>query len=260
MVWFKVDDKFHDHPKVRRLGKDALAAVGLWTTCGSWAADNTTDGFIPKLIASRYDVRGRLASKLVDVGLWSRVDHGDEPGYQFHQWDEYQPTAASIEADRQEWRDKKAAQRKGKGKKSPGDTRGTPQGTPPKSPQGNLQGSPAGFPDPVPVPFSGHPGEEGSPFLGARENAPPPPKCQAHINHNGDPGPCRACGDARRANQAWHADQETRRLELAAALDAARTDPRLRCEHGTDAGRYVRPDTGTSPCALCRAEQAREPA
>lgn len=254
MVWFKVDDKLHDHPKVRRLGKDKLAALGLWTTCGSWAADTTSDGFVPREVVRRHDPRERVAAKLVSSGLWAKSEQNGEIGYQFHQWDEYQPTAASIEADREEWRKKKASQRKGKRGVSPGDNKGTSKGSP--------NGSPPRFPVPVPVPVPsmGHLGEEESGRDRAEFQDPPPPKCPEHINHDGDPGPCRACGDARRARQRWDAEQERVRAELAAALDVARQDPRLRCGHGTDGGLYVRPDTGTSPCALCRAETAKAPA
>jgi hypothetical protein len=71
--------------------------------------------------------------------------------------------------------------------------------------------------------------------------------------------PCGACADARRAAQAFDAAEQDQRAELADALDGARADPAMRCEHGTDGGRYVRADTGQSHCALCRAQQ-RNPA
>lgn len=47
------------------------------------------------------------------------------------------------------------------------------------------------------------------------------------------------------------------RARIAAELHTARRDPAMRCHHGTDAGLYIRPDTGTSPCALCRHEALR---
>ncbi|RZQ59821.1 hypothetical protein [Amycolatopsis suaedae] len=78
--------------------------------------------------------------------------------------------------------------------------------------------------------------------------------------HAGDeyPPPCRTCAEARESAEAWDARQAEQRAALAAELDAARADPRMRCAHGTDGGRLIRRDTGTSPCALCRAEQPME--
>lgn len=96
MPWFKVDDLLHDHKKVRGLRADRLAAVGLWTLCGSWAAHNLTDGFVPAEIVTRYDPKERTAKRLVDVGLWSRAEQDGEPGYQFHEWDEHQPLREEV--------------------------------------------------------------------------------------------------------------------------------------------------------------------
>lgn len=85
-MWFKVDDKLHDHRKTRRLRRDKAAAIGLWTLCGSWASDNTTDGFVPAEVAERWDPDGRLAERLVEVGLWHRAEADGEDGYRFHEW------------------------------------------------------------------------------------------------------------------------------------------------------------------------------
>jgi hypothetical protein len=86
MVWFKVDDKFHSHNKVRKVLADDPAAIALWVVAGSWSADNLTDGFVPDhqlpwLIPTGADT---LAQKLVTAGLWRRV----RVGYKFHEWQE----------------------------------------------------------------------------------------------------------------------------------------------------------------------------
>jgi hypothetical protein len=118
MTWFRVDDKFGEHAKVRRLAKDRVPAVGLWTLCGIWCADNEQDGFVPVEVVRRYDPRLRLAKRLVEVGLWHESTSQDEVGFEFHQWSEHQPTRAQIEERRKKtavkvanWRAKKAAQR-----------------------------------------------------------------------------------------------------------------------------------------------------
>lgn len=90
MTWFKVDDSFYDHPKVFDLPD---AAVALWTRAGCWSARNLTDGFVPARMCARLcDDHDTAARALVDSGLWKRA----RGGYRFHDWAEFQPTAASV--------------------------------------------------------------------------------------------------------------------------------------------------------------------
>lgn len=254
MPWFKSDDSFWRHPKVRRLGKDRLSAVGLWELSGTWCSDNIAtnvlDGFVPDEQVEVWDPKHRCAKRLVEVGLWERVEAEGEHGYVFHDWADYNPTKASVEAEREEWRKKKAAQR---GRKvSPGDTT--------KDTSGTRGGSPTEFPDPVPVPvpvpISGHLEGGGSPDV--THAAPHPQRPSEHCDKHpgGTTAPCRACGDARRAAAAWDTDTEQRKATVAAILEAARADPRTRCEHGTDGGTVAHPDTGLPLCAFCRAAMA----
>jgi hypothetical protein len=114
MAWFKVDDKLADHRKVRRLGTDKLAAMGLWTLCGSWAADELSDGFVPEEIARRFDPGLECAGRLVEVGLWDPAEQDGETGFQFHEWTDHQPSKDQVlerrraDADRRaRWRDAK---------------------------------------------------------------------------------------------------------------------------------------------------------
>jgi hypothetical protein len=134
MTWFRIDDKFGEHPKVRRLAKDRVAAVGLWTLCGVYCADNTSDGFVPAEVVRRHDPRLRLAKRLVEVGLWHESASQDEVGFEFHQWSEHQPTREEIELRRKKtaakvaaWRAKKAAQKADESDEYPdGDRVGNP--------------------------------------------------------------------------------------------------------------------------------------
>jgi hypothetical protein len=89
-VWFKVDDKLHDHRKARAAG---AVAMGVWVLAGSWSADNLTDGFIPATILPRWG-RPRDATRLVDVGLWHADEQDGEKGWRFHEWLERQPSRA----------------------------------------------------------------------------------------------------------------------------------------------------------------------
>lgn len=104
MPWFKVDDKFHDHRKVRRVSLDA---IGLWTMAGSWASDNLTDGFIPVEIARRWTKKSpKLAAELVTAGLWVETEIDGESGWGFHDWHERNPLRVKVEADREAARER----------------------------------------------------------------------------------------------------------------------------------------------------------
>lgn len=110
MVWFKVDDKLHSHPKTPNA---SLAAIGLWTLAGSWCGDHTTDGRIPSnVVASLARGAFELADELVAAGFWVRV----RDGYRFHQWladgdgTKRNPSKKEVEAERKK---KAEAGRKG---------------------------------------------------------------------------------------------------------------------------------------------------
>ncbi len=90
MSWFRVDDTLWCHRKARKAG---LEAVGFWTICGSYASSSACadNGVLAiddlETLAGLYKVKQwqRLASKLLDAGLWEMVgkDHA------FHDWDDY---------------------------------------------------------------------------------------------------------------------------------------------------------------------------
>lgn len=75
--------------------------MGLWTLAGSWSADNLTDGFVPVHVLVRWDKHWkRLAGALVTADLWKASERDGETGYQFHDWDEFQPTSDTIKRER----------------------------------------------------------------------------------------------------------------------------------------------------------------
>lgn len=95
-MWFKVDDKLHDHRKARKAGKSAM---GVWVLAGSWSMDNETDGFIPADVLSRWGTAAD-ARRLIDAGLWRETTHKGEQGFRFHDWSRFQPSAAVTAAKR----------------------------------------------------------------------------------------------------------------------------------------------------------------
>lgn len=87
MPFFHVDDGFHGHKKLARLGVEDFHAIALWTVAGSWSSDNLEDGFVPDYIAAKmHPDYKEFASALVRVGLWEVAEKGGESGWQFHDW------------------------------------------------------------------------------------------------------------------------------------------------------------------------------
>lgn len=259
MPWFKQDDAFWRHPKVRKLGRDKLPAVGLWDLSGTWCADNlltnVADGFVPDSQMELWDPRHRYAKRLVEVGLWYRTEIGGEGGYLFHDWSDFNPTKADREEEREAWRERQSRSRSKK-KAIQSDVQGgykagykADSGVAAEeelSKSGVLSGNgvsassgkdsglshmesrvtDAGVTEGV-TPLSQSPVPVPVPSygdLGGRAAVParasaPHPRCPKHIN-DPNPPPCRACGDARRTAETWQVEQAT--AERASRSDAAR--------------------------------------
>jgi len=100
VTWFKVDDKLHAHPKWTRCSAEAKA---LWVTAGAWSSSYKTDGVVPEhdLIMMARTVGltptkiRRAAANLVDNGMWKPL--GDQPGWMFHNWTDFNPSRAQQE-------------------------------------------------------------------------------------------------------------------------------------------------------------------
>lgn len=107
MTWFKVDDKFYSHRKVRTLSKGAIA---LWVRAGSYCADHLTDGLVHRSDVGWLEGTSDEVQELIACGLW----HAHPEGYVFHDWDEYQPSKESVERQREGWRARKQREREKK--------------------------------------------------------------------------------------------------------------------------------------------------
>ncbi len=224
MVWFKVDDRLHSHPKALAT---SLAALGLWTLAGSWSGDHLTDGFVSDQAVSLLS-RGsnELADELVAAGLWRRV----RAGYRFHQWEANgdgtprNPTKKEVVDNRTK---KAEAGRLGglaSGKtrsktEAPASARASPMLRPPTRP--------------VPSASSKHQGDvrgRASPPPGSGPTPPaaePPRTCPEHLD-DPDPPPCGRCADARRAHDRWTADR-AKRLAAAPECPRHRGKPAYNC-------------------------------
>ena len=95
MAWFKVDDGFYTSQKVMRIPRSIRnEAIGAWILIGTWSADKMTDGLIPDWVIAEFDVSMEVIDALFEAGLWIATDDG----IQYHDWAEYQPTKAQLEA------------------------------------------------------------------------------------------------------------------------------------------------------------------
>lgn len=121
MAWFKVDDGFYTSRKVLSIPRrHRLAAVGLWTMAGNWSARELTDGKVPTFVLDEIGATETLIRALVEARLW--LDHrSTEPrpdddhastGIEFVNWSEYQPTRASVEAERAAARERQRKRRR----------------------------------------------------------------------------------------------------------------------------------------------------
>lgn len=98
MAWFKVDDQLAFHQKTLIAGNEAM---GLWVRAGAWASAQLTDGFVPHEIIQAM-ANEEVCHRLLMANLWTE----ENGGYQFHDWDEFQPSA---EEERQKREDLKKA-------------------------------------------------------------------------------------------------------------------------------------------------------
>lgn len=98
-MWFKVDDQLAFHPKAFTVGNTAL---GLWVRAGSWSGAQLTDGHIPDHVIKALGGTRADTTRLVQSGLWEKVPGG----YQFHDWEQYQPASKDVRTKRTQARNR----------------------------------------------------------------------------------------------------------------------------------------------------------
>lgn len=104
-MWFKVDDRFNQHPKLMRVpARFRNDAAGLWVRVGCWSATNLTDGRIDETVPVMFDGSDSAVGRLVDAGLWVPDPAG---GWLMHDWSAWNPTRAEVESKRESDRKRK---------------------------------------------------------------------------------------------------------------------------------------------------------
>lgn len=246
MTWFRVDDKFGEHPKVRAIPRSMRRnAVGLWTLAGTWCAANVTttegqDGNVPGYMVEELCCDDEDAAQLVRVGLWHASGHScasscpqprDACGYVFHEWGSLQYTREQVLAKREA-----DAERKRKSR----DKHRTEQ----LSHAGHsVTPSGSALPDPTrPVPVSGLEGGVPNETQRARPGTTPPPTCIRHPDGNPTDEPCGGCARIR---------EHGHRTDALAAETRLRARQRCPDCHGSG---WIETDDGR-PAAKCHHER-----
>lgn len=105
MVWLRIDDQIAHHPKFLEVGP---VASWLWLCGNAYCNKYLTDGFIKE---SALSTLGSVtnpkhwADRLVDVGLWTRV----EGGFCVHDFHDFNPKAEDVRQRRDDVSAKRAA-------------------------------------------------------------------------------------------------------------------------------------------------------
>jgi hypothetical protein len=138
-MWCRLDDSLHDNPKIVRLTSEDPRAVVLWLFGLSWCGRHLTDGFLPEGLLPRIvpwpvDDLARLAGLLVQVDLWEPV----VGGFQYHNFLEWNPSKAQVNATRARYRRHKAAQRAQTSRPQETSTVDVPQGCLPQKSTGDI--------------------------------------------------------------------------------------------------------------------------
>ena len=95
MPWIRFEDNFPEHPKVLALSD---AAFRLHVRAIGYAARHLTDGRVTYAVVSSLSRRASLSEELVTAGLWERSDDG----FCVHDYLNYQPSRAEVEATRKQ--------------------------------------------------------------------------------------------------------------------------------------------------------------
>lgn len=101
MPWVKLDDNFYLNPKTAAI---PMGARGLWVTGLSYCARNLTDGVITKKAVRQLGGTPTQVKHLVEAGLWLETPEG----YMFHDYLDFNPSKAQVEARRLRDRFRKA--------------------------------------------------------------------------------------------------------------------------------------------------------
>src|SRR4030095_7801583 len=114
-MWARLDDELIDHQKVftagELIGKNGPAiALGFYTVGLLWCCKHLTDGELPMSVVSsfRHVANPRsIADARAKAGLWDKNGNG----YHIHDFEDFNPSAASVKRKRKQDRLRKREER-----------------------------------------------------------------------------------------------------------------------------------------------------
>jgi hypothetical protein len=159
-MWVKLDDQFHDHPKVVAAGPMAEL---LYIRALGYCARYLTGGAIPRAMLPRLTPAKNgdaLAETLVEVGLWEETD----TGWQVHDYLDWNPSPDQVRATRKKRSElgRLGGMKKASNRLANSQANGYQNSTPYQSPS--------------PYPFQSPAGEGGGASRAPLDAAPPPPR------------------------------------------------------------------------------------
>jgi hypothetical protein len=100
MPWAKLDDRFHDNPKIRRAWMACPASVGVHVMALTYSAAHSLNGHVePEFVQTLLPgakARREVVTALVTAGLWLVCD----PGWEIKDYLKYNPSREQVEAKR----------------------------------------------------------------------------------------------------------------------------------------------------------------
>lgn len=261
MVWFKVDDSFHSHRKVKSIPRaERGKAIGLWSMAGSLAADQLTDGFVLADDVEDLGCTKKEARALILVRLWHEPGHDCEKcpavpagQYLFHDFLEFNRPRAVVLAERaaaaeRQRKAREASKAKRDAEESHTDSHAVTSPVTHAATSSDVTSPPdcesqSPRPDPTRPVVSTSVGREsgGSVELG---KSPPPKTCPKHPD--GTDEPCWPCGQAKAARVDWEAAKTVERKTVEQVRQAEQRRLRQldvdRCQLCDERGYRLMPD------------------
>jgi hypothetical protein len=108
MSWAKLDDRFHENPKIRASWLRQASPLGLYVLALTYCAGNETDGFVDNYFVmekvQNAPLRRKLVDALVEDGLWTAEDGG----WRIHDYLDFHPSKAELDEKRAKDSERKA--------------------------------------------------------------------------------------------------------------------------------------------------------
>lgn len=120
MTWARIDDTFHDDPRVAAC---SLSGVGALTVSLTWSNRHLCDGWVSRAVMAQRagELFESIESELLRLALWTVAERNGLPGYQLAaDLVALQPSRDTVERERAAWRRR---QRRARGRRASGMSR-----------------------------------------------------------------------------------------------------------------------------------------